>query len=315
MQRPGEGGFGLVAQGLDQLVADQHQLADHGHQAFQGIDADADGLRPLGGFGAVGAGRFEALDRLGRRGGQQRVDRLGLGFQIQQVLAHGLNEGGVMRGQRLAEGLKQDALQGAGRRRGAGDAAQGLAPFGLHAVQIDPGEQGAGVGRRDQQGQCAFAGGVQGGLAADPFQQGATGGDGLGLHRRLARMDTVQPGDQGAVVALGLGARVGQALDDVADHIDRVEDDGDGRRVHRQRPVAIKAQHVLSGVGHGLQPHQAEEARAALEAVDQAEDVAQQVRVVRRLLEADQLGVHGLDALAGLGDEFVDDVVHSRSPP
>ncbi|MNS67194.1 hypothetical protein D3C72_1004390 [compost metagenome] len=214
--------------------------------------------------------------------------------------------------QRRAEGFDQRALQGAGRRRGASDAAQGLAPFGLQPVQIDAREQRAGFRRRDQHGQRAFAGGVQRGLAADPFQQGALGGGG---GRRLPRIDAVQPGDQGGVVALGFGARIGQALDDVADHVHGVEDDRDGGGVHRQRPVAIEAQHVLGGVGHGLQPHQAEEARAALEAVDQAEDVAQQVRVVRRLLEADQLGVHGLDALAGLGDEFVDDVVHDRSPP
>nr|WP_292032478.1 MULTISPECIES: hypothetical protein [unclassified Brevundimonas] len=311
MQRPGEGGLGLVAQGLDQLIADQHQLADHGHQAFQRLDADADGLGALGRFGAVGAGGFGlALD--GR--GEKRVDRLAIRFQIDQVLTHGLNEGGFMRRQGLAEGLGQSTLQGAGRRRGPGHAAQGLAPFRLHPVEVDAGEEGADVGGRDQNRQRAFAGGVQRGLAAHPVQRGARRGGRKRRRGAVARMDTVQPRDQGAVVAFGFDAGVRQPLDHGADHVHRVEDDGDRRRVHRQRPVAIEAQHVLGGMGHGLQPHQAKEARPALQAVDQAEDVRQQVRVVRRLLEADQLGVHRLDPLAGLGDEFVDDVVHGRSP-
>ncbi|MND85445.1 hypothetical protein D3C80_773710 [compost metagenome] len=43
MQRGLERAFRLQPQGLDHLVADQHQLADRAHQLFQHLDVDADG--------------------------------------------------------------------------------------------------------------------------------------------------------------------------------------------------------------------------------------------------------------------------------
>ncbi|MET4789475.1 hypothetical protein ABIF64_001653 [Bradyrhizobium japonicum] len=59
-----------------------------------------------------------------------------------------------------------------------------------------------------------------------------------------------------------------------------------------------------------FKPRQAEEAARALDGVDQAEDVIQDLGVVRLLLELHQLIVDGVQALAGLRQKLPQQIIH-----
>ena len=74
--------------------------------------------------------------------------------------------------------------------------------------------------------------------------------------------------------------------------------------------VAEFAHQRLAGVGKRFQPRQAEEAAGALDGVHQAEDVIQNLGVVRLLLEPHQLIVDRVQALAGLGQELPQQIIH-----
>ena len=74
--------------------------------------------------------------------------------------------------------------------------------------------------------------------------------------------------------------------------------------------VAEFAHQGLAGMGQRFQPRQAEEAAGALDGVDQAEDVIQNLRVARVLLEPHQLIVDRIQALAGLGQELPQQIIH-----
>ena len=71
-----------------------------------------------------------------------------------------------------------------------------------------------------------------------------------------------------------------------------------------QLAVAEQAEHVLAGMGDRLKTRQAEEPAGPLDGVDQAEDIAQRLAVVRVAFQLDQLDVRHIEALDGLGDEF-----------
>ncbi len=71
----------LAAQDLQQLVAGQHQLADHGHQVFEQVDMHADGLRGNAGF-LVGGGRVLGIGSGLLGGGHGRL-------QLSHNLFHG----------------------------------------------------------------------------------------------------------------------------------------------------------------------------------------------------------------------------------
>ncbi|MGY3655746.1 hypothetical protein ACVJ19_002409 [Bradyrhizobium sp. USDA 376] len=59
-----------------------------------------------------------------------------------------------------------------------------------------------------------------------------------------------------------------------------------------------------------FEPRQAKEAASTLDGVDQAEDVIQDLGVVRLLLELHQLIVDGVQALAGLRQELPQQIIH-----
>ena len=106
---------------------------------------------------------------------------------------------------------------------------------------------------------------------------------------------------------LGLGGL--EASQNFLDAIDAGEDQR--HRVGGDRhAVAEFAHQGLAGMGERLQTRQAEEAAGALDRVDQAKDVIQNLRVVRVLLESHQLIVDGIQALAGLGQELAQQIIH-----
>jgi hypothetical protein len=101
------------------------------------------------------------------------------------------------------------------------------------------------------------------------------------------------------------------------DHLDRVEafqDERHGLRRDQQLPVPEAPEDILRRVRHPLQPGQAEEAAGALDGVDQPEDVAQQARIVRILLETDQFHVEDGNVLRRLRQELAQQIIHRTRP-
>ena len=119
----------------------------------------------------------------------------------------------------------------------------------------------------------------------------------------------VQLVDEILVGALGLG--LGR-LEPAEDFLDAVDGGQDQRhRVGGDRhAVAEFAHQGLAGVGQRFKPRQPEEAASALDGVNQAEDVIEDLGVVRLLLEPHQLIVDGIQALAGLRQKFPQQIIH-----
>ena len=63
-----------------------------------------------------------------------------------------------------------------------------------------------------------------------------------------------------------------------------------------------------------LEPREPEKTAGALDRVNEPEDVAEDLAVVRLLLEAHQLGIDPIETLIGLGEEFPEQVVHLLAP-
>ncbi len=76
--------------------------------------------------------------------------------------------------------------------------------------------------------------------------------------------------------------------------------------------VAELAHQRFGGVRQRFEPRQAEEAAGALDGVDEAEDVVENLGVVRLLLEAHELDVDDVEAFVRLGQEFPQQVVHGK---
>ena len=59
-----------------------------------------------------------------------------------------------------------------------------------------------------------------------------------------------------------------------------------------------------------FEPRQPEEAAGPLDGVNEAKDVVENLRVVRFLLESNQLHVDGVEAFVRLGEKLTQQVVH-----
>ena len=75
--------------------------------------------------------------------------------------------------------------------------------------------------------------------------------------------------------------------------------------------VAEPSHQRFGGVGQSLEPRQSEKSASALDGVNQAKDVAQDLAVVRLLLETHELGVDAIQTLAGFGQEIPQQLVHT----
>ncbi|MGY4499357.1 hypothetical protein ACVWYH_003288 [Bradyrhizobium sp. GM24.11] len=82
------------------------------------------------------------------------------------------------------------------------------------------------------------------------------------------------------------------------------------RRSRHRHAVAELAHQRLAGMRQRFKPRQSEEAARTLDGVDQAEDVIQDLGVVRLLLELHQLIVDGVQALAGLRQKLPQQIIH-----
>ena len=119
--------------------------------------------------------------------------------------------------------------------------------------------------------------------------------------------------DQVFVGALGLGLGRLEAGEDLLDAIDGGQDQRHGFGLDRHA-VAEFAHQRLAGMGQRFEPRQSQEAAGALDGVHQAEDVIQNLRVARVLLEPHQLIVDRVQALVGLRQELPQQIIHMSSP-
>ncbi len=113
----------------------------------------------------------------------------------------------------------------------------------------------------------------------------------------------MQLDDQILIGAFRLGLGGFKPGENFLDAIDAGEDQAD--RLPRDRhAVAEFAHQRLAGMRQRFQPRQPQKAARSLDGVDQAEDVIENLGVVRILLEPNQLIVDRIQALAGLGQKL-----------
>src|SRR5262249_19673910 len=118
-----------------------------------------------------------------------------------------------------------------------------------------------------------------------------------------------QLADQIPVVARRLRLVALELIEQCLDSVDSGQDQRD--RLTRYRAAATKASHQRFGrMGERLEPRQAEEAARPFDGVDEAEDVVEDLGVVRLLLEAHQLHIDDVQAFARLGEEVPQQLVH-----
>ncbi len=113
----------------------------------------------------------------------------------------------------------------------------------------------------------------------------------------------VQFDDQILIGALRLGLGGLEPREDFLDAVDARQDQAD--RLARDRHAVTEFAHQrLAGMRQRFQPRQSQKAASALDGMDEAEDIIQNLGVVRILLEPHQLIVDRVQALAGLGQKL-----------
>ncbi len=300
LQRHLELGVLVAAGDFQQLVAGQDQLGDHRHQMFERVDVDADRL----------VGDLVGFLDVGLAGDSRLPGGLCLGFGF-DFLGRRRCSGGFRRGGRrgrLGGGRRCGLLDDGGRRGFRRSFGLGFAEGALEIVERDF----AGTQRTLQHliDQCTlgnFRGGH--GLHRGCGDDGNGRGHRLGLGMLGAFGHLMQFLDQVFVGAFRLGLGGFEAGQDFLDAVDARQDQRHGFGLDRHA-VAEFAHQRLAGMRQRFQPRQPQEAAGALDGVDQAEDVIQNLRVARVLLEPHQLIVDRIQALAGLGQKFPQQVIH-----
>jgi len=119
--------------------------------------------------------------------------------------------------------------------------------------------------------------------------------------------------DQIAVAAFRLVLPGFDLVEDDLDAVDGGENEGD--RLGGDRHAVAELAHQRFGcVRQRFEPGQSEKPARALDGVDEAKDVAEDIGVIRLALEAHQLGVDPRETLAGLGQKLAQQVVHAQAP-
>jgi len=129
---------------------------------------------------------------------------------------------------------------------------------------------------------------------------------------RLSIRKRVKPADQIRIVALRLRLGFCENAEQFLDRVDRLQNECNRIRRYREFSVAKLAQNVFGGVRNLFQPGQSKETARTLESVNQAENAAQQLRIVGFLFESDDLHIETIDCLVRLGQKFAKKVVHDK---
>src|SRR5208282_240462 len=106
----------------------------------------------------------------------------------------------------------------------------------------------------------------------------------------LVRLDLVQDG----LDAVDGGKNQGDALGGDRHSVEEFADQG------------------LGGMRQGAEPGKPEKAAGAFDRMDKAKNVAEDAAIVRLLLEVHEFGVDPIDTLIGLGQEYAEQLVHTR---
>ena len=255
LQRHLEFGFVVAAHDIEELIAGQHQLGHHGHQAFQRVDAHANrfaGDRGLDFF------LLGSVDILGLA--VLRLALLGLDPRRRRSRC---------RTRRVAERTLQFVERNFARKE---------RPFQRLRHQPADGVRDGGGGRSGRR-RAHLA------------------------HHLAKLMDQVGVGPfRLALVGFELG-------EDLLDPVD-----GEQHQRHRltgdRRAVAKFAHQAFRGMGQPLKPRQAEKTAGALDGMDEAEHVAENLGIVGLLLEANEFDVDHVEALVSFDQEFLEQVVH-----
>ena len=109
--------------------------------------------------------------------------------------------------------------------------------------------------------------------------------------------------DQILIGAFRLGFGGLEACEDFLDAVDAGQNQAD-RFAGDRHAVAELAHQRLAGMGQRFQPRQTQKAAGALDGVNQAKNIIQNLGVVGVLLEPHQLIVDRVQALAGLGQKL-----------
>ena len=139
----------------------------------------------------------------------------------------------------------------------------------------------------------------------------------LRQRRRLAaprpRGHGIEPRDQIAIAAGRLASARARSRRESLDAVDGGENERDGVGGDRHA-VAELAHQGFGGMRQRLEPRQAEEAAGALDGVDEAKDVAEDVGVIRILFEAHQLDIDTSRLSFVSVRELPQQVVHTQAP-
>ncbi len=125
---------------------------------------------------------------------------------------------------------------------------------------------------------------------------------GLGRH-------PLQPFDQIAIGAGRFGLVALQFVEHLLDTVDGGKDERDGLAGDR-RAVAEIAHQCFGGMRQRFEPRQCKKATGPFNRVNEAKDVAENLGVVRILLEANQLCIDNIKAFARLREKFAQQFVH-----
>jgi len=116
--------------------------------------------------------------------------------------------------------------------------------------------------------------------------------------------------DQIQVIAGRLALAGFERVKDGLDAVDGPQDERNGFGPDRHS-VAEFADQAFGGVRQSLKPWKAEEPACTLYGVNKPKDVAQDIPVIRLLLEADKFRIDPIETLIGLGQKLFEQVVHS----
>ncbi len=113
---------------------------------------------------------------------------------------------------------------------------------------------------------------------------------------------------------IGVGARrfgFGrlQLAENFLDTVDRAQDQRDGLAGHRHSVAEFPHQR-LGRMGQRFEARQSEKAAGAFDRMNQPEDIIENLRVVRILLETNELIIDSIETLVGFGQKFPQQIVH-----
>ena len=264
----------------------KHQLGDHGHQVFQRIHVDADRLvGDLVALGHVAVGRRQRAPCAAFFGASSAARPARARRRV------------WLRAQRVPTSV---AVSRKARSSSSSETSPGRSGRSrVWSISVPLRHLWAGSGL--QRGGAATP---RGGRPRSSSRQRRSG-----RHRGLPARPCFQLIDQILVGAFGLGLGGLEACQNLLDAVDRGQDQRHGLRGHRHA-VAELAHQRLAGMRQRFQPRQPEEAAGALDGVDQAENVIQDLGVVRLLLEPHQLIVDRVQAFAGLGQKLPQQIIH-----